>query len=197
MLPEIFEFIQAFFCVIFCAASVKITDDFLDSCCDQHVGKKNLANAIGPGAMVYALLLMGLAAALNAALAVSLFLASYIVGMFNQLTQRMPTRLTGYQEAVIIFIGGLVLFGWRLAIFSILFILAVQLVDDCVDARLDGLIGRNNFAHRFGIIECCLLALLLLLTAWMIVGNLFLPVFFGTTIVYFVILFCEGALRND
>lgn len=196
MSPEIFEFIKALLCVIFCAVSVKITDDFLDSRCDQCSGKKNSAVAIGPGAMVYALLFMGLSAALNTAIAISLFLASYIVGMFNQLTQIMPTHLTGYQEAVIIFIAELALFGWRLSIFSILFILAVQLIDDSIDVHSDGIAGQNNFAQRFGMIECCLLALLLLLGAWMIIGNLFLPVLLGTIIVYFAILSYEGALQE-
>lgn len=196
MSPEIFEFMRVFLCVIFCAVSVKITDDFLDTDYDKSVDRKNLADFIGRGAMVYALLFMVLAAAFDSTVAVCLFLASYITGMFKQLTQLMPSHLTGFQESVLIFIIEIVLFGWALAVFSVLFMLAVQLMDDCVDARLDKLAGQGNLAHRFGMVECGLLSLLLFLTAWMIIDALFFPVFCGTAVVYVAILFYEGAVWN-
>ncbi len=193
MWPAIYEFVRLVIAVIFCAAAVKLSDDFLDKDLDRHSGQTNWAETLGHGTMFYAILLIVFAAGINAPVSLSLFLSSYIIGMFNDLRSFFPSKLTGFQESVLIFIIGSVIFGWQLMLFSLLFMFSVQLFDDCVDVHTDILAGNRNFAHRFGIVECLLFGIMNLLISWWLNEQLFLPVFCGTAIFYASMLFFQEA----
>ncbi|HEY3425606.1 MAG TPA: hypothetical protein VGL27_12475 [Negativicutes bacterium] len=186
MWPEIFEFAAIALSVICCAAAVKLADDYLDSDLDRHSAQFNWANVLGPGVMLYAMLFIVFAASINAPVSMSLFLGSYIIGMFQGMKERYPSRLNGFQESVLVFILGTIFWGWKLMLFAVMFVLSVQLIDDCIDIHIDGLAGYRNLAYRFGVLECMLLALLMLLLSWWIYQPIFLPVFCGTAFFYMI-----------
>lgn len=184
MWQETFNFITLSLSVALCSAAVKLIDDFLDKDIDSHAGRKNWAELLGVGTIVYAALFLAFAAALNAQLALSLFLACCIVGMFNSLRQRLPSKLNGWQESLLIFAIGLCFFGARQMLFALCFTLALQLIDDCIDCRLDSLSGHRNFAHHFGQLECMLAGLLNILAAWSLNDQFILPAIVGCGSIY-------------
>lgn len=175
-----------------CALAVKLLDDHLDRERDLSCSRPNLANQLGTGSIIYATLLLAIAASLESQLSLGLFFASYCIGMFNDLNRLMPTRLKGWQESGMVFAFGLWLLGWRIMLFAFVFTLAVQLLDDCLDRKTDRLCGQRNLACRLGVVECLLSGLTLLLFAWWLDGRLFLATFWGVGIVYFGILRLQG-----
>ncbi|MDR7865569.1 MAG: hypothetical protein RIN56_02065 [Sporomusaceae bacterium] len=179
----------------FCSLAVKITDDWLDRDRDAAIGRVNWSARLGAGAMVYAALFLALAAGINAAVSLALFFASYVVGMFTDLGRRLPSRLTGWQESLLVLAAGVGLCGWRTMLFAGLFVAAVQLIDDCIDLADDRLAGQRNFACRFGAVECLLCGLTLLLAAWWLDAGLFAPVFAGVATVYCLDLRTKEVMR--
>lgn len=192
MWPETFEFIRNMIAVICCAASVKLSDDFLDYNLDLRTGRYNWTKTLQSGTMFYAILLLIAAAGLNAVLTMPLFLASYIIGMFSDMKSRFPSSLTGLQESLIVFVFGVILFSFNSMVFSLLFISAVQLLDDCLDIVTDQLAGYRNLACRFGCVECMILAAICLVFAWIINESNFFPIFCGTIFLYLVICYKEA-----
>jgi hypothetical protein len=179
--PVIFEFIGTTFSVIFCAIAIKLADDFLDQDIDTNY---NFAKDIGKGTMIYSMLFMACAVCLNVSVSTSLFFASYIIGMFHDLKQQFPSHLSGIQESILVFIIGTFFWGWKTMVFSVLFILSIQLFDDYIDVHTDQLSGHRNWAHRLGNVECFLLFVVSILASWWIGEHMFPPVFWGTVIFY-------------
>lgn len=184
MWPEVFDFLSTIIAVACCSAAVKLADDYLDKEYDSLAGKTNWAGFLDKGTMLYAMFLLALAAGINASLSLSLFLGSYIVGMFNNMRDKFPSRLNGFQESLVAFSLGILLFGWSYMIFSLTFIMALQLFDDYIDAASDFLTGQRNLANRYGKMECLLAALVCTLVAWGWDDKLFIPAFIGTAVVY-------------
>lgn len=194
MLPAIFEFLTTALSVFFCAIAIKLADDYLDRDLDTLTGRRNWAHFLGIGTMFYAILMLIIAAGLNSLISMPLFLSSYIIGMFNDLKQVFPSKLSGWQESVIILIIGIILFKWQYMLFSLLFIMAVQLIDDCIDYKADTMAGHRNFAHKFGVIESLLIAGLGILSAAWLNEAIFAPVLCGT-ILFYLGLFYKEATR--
>lgn len=192
MWQETFNFITIALSVALCSAAVKLIDDFLDKDIDFSAGRKNWAELVGAGSIVYAALFLAFAATLDAQVSLSLFLACYIVGMFNSLGQRLPSKLNGWQESLVIFLIGLFFFGIKQMLFALCFILAIQLIDDCIDFRLDRLSGHRNFAHRFGQLECLLAGFLGILAAWTLNEQLIIPAIVGCGIIYILSFHYQG-----
>jgi hypothetical protein len=169
--------------------SIKLADDFLDQDVDRS--ERNFAKKIGKGTMLYGMVSMAIAVSLNASISVSLFFASYIIGMFHDLKRYFPSHLNGIQESLLVFILGVFFWGWRTMLFSIFFVISIQLLDDYIDYYTDQLIGQRNWAHRLGRVECSLLFLLNLLAAWLVCEHLFPAVFLGTVVFYSAILYYQ------
>src|SRR5690606_32279070 len=89
--------------------------------------------------------------------AVSLFLASYIIGMFSNLYGYMPTGLYGYQESIIVFFVSVLFLKGEL-ISSLFIIISIQLLDYYIDYKKD--FSKYNLAFVFGKFECLLLAII-------------------------------------
>lgn len=184
MLLEIFSCSKIFFAVIFCAAAVKIADDFLDVEIDKCSGRHNWSETIGNGAMIYAMLFLGIAVCLNVSVSLSLFFCSYIVGMFQDLDRRFSINMYGWQECLVVFVFGSIFIGMKIMIFSLFFLLSVQLFDDCIDAKVDYYVGNRNLAHKLGKAEAYLLSMLTLLISWWVESGVFFPVLCATVIFY-------------
>lgn len=191
-MSDLVAFLAAAAASALAALAVKLIDDWLDQDRDRTIGRANLAASLGVGTMVYAALALALAAGINAPLSLALFLASYILGMVSDLGRLFPSRLTGWQESLLVLVAGLALSGWRTMLFAIAFVAAVQLIDDCLDLAADRLAGQRNLACRLGVAECLLLAVTALLAAWWLAPGLFVPVAAGAAVVYLAILRAEG-----
>lgn len=196
MWQEIYDNSATVVAVILCAVAIKLADDFLDEEIDENIGNENWSIILGRGAPIYAMLFLSLSIYLNPPVSLSLFLASYSIGMLHDLKQRLPTNLTGYQESLIAFIIGIILCGWKLMIFAILFVIGVQLIDDCIDVQNDKLAGYRNLAYRLGCVEAYLLAVLSMLVSWWVAEDYFLPVFLATVIFYFGHFWCQGGAKS-
>jgi len=177
--------------VILCSIAVKLVDDFLDRDLDTRAGCSNFSNTFGNGAIVYGMLSLSLAASMNASVSIPLFLASYSIGMFNDFKKTFTSGLSGLQESLLVFILGVMLWGWQNMLFSIFFIFSIQLFDDYVDIYTDQLAGYRNFAHRIGKVECLLLSILTLCISWRISEHLFPGVLLGTAIFYSILFYYQ------
>lgn len=196
MLSEIFEFITISLAVFFCAAAVKLADDYLDKEIDAHSGQPNWAEKLGSATLFYAIIFLIIAAGLHSSVSLPLFLASYIVGMFNESEHVFPSRLTGLEESLLVLAVGLLLFGWQSMLFSLSFMLAVQLFDDCLDVQRDKIAGYSNWAYRFGIVECLLLGGLCVVFAWYVNRVLIVPVI-TSTVFFYCMLFVKRGQNHD
>jgi len=190
--PTIFEWIVNIIAVLLCAFAVKLMDDYLDVDLDARGEHPNFTHRFGKGTPIYAMLSLALAASSNAPLSLPLFFASYSIGMFHDVKEFFPSGLSGLQESMLIFLIGLLLWGWQSMFFSLFFILSIQLFDDYLDIHTDQLTGYRNFAHRFGKTECLLLSLLSLLISWWLDVLFFFPALIGAIIFYCLIFFYQG-----
>lgn len=187
----IFDITTIVISVILCSIAVKLIDDFLDKDIDTRAGCYNFSRTLGSGTIVYGILSLALAASINATVSIPLFLASYSIGMFNDLKKKFTSGLSGLQESMLVFILGVILWGWENMLFSLFFILSIQLFDDYLDVYTDQLAGYRNLAHRIGKVECLLLSILTLFLSWQIREHLFPAVFLGTTIFYSALFFYQ------
>lgn len=191
MWQEIFEEYIIVISVLLCAIAVKLVDDFLDRDMDTRAGSRNLAVRFGNGTVIYAMLALAVAASLNAMISIPLFLASYSIGMCNDLKQSFPSGLRGWQESLLVVLLGIILWGWEMMLFSLLFVSSIQLFDDYLDMSIDKRVGYRNIANRFGKVECLLLSIITILTAWSLEEHMFPFVFLGIFIFYSVLLFYQ------
>lgn len=186
-----------FLAVLFTAISVKLTDDYLDEEQDQLLGEFNFTHCLGKGLPIYGLMSLAVAATLDVTVSVPLFLACYIMGMCHDTSSHYPLGFTGFQEGLLVLLFGYVWFGWEIFSFSLLFIFAVQCLDDWIDAAKDQQVGKKNFAHSIGKIECILLALICFSLAYCIDANLFLPTLAGFMLTYVVLMKIERGGERD
>jgi hypothetical protein len=148
--------------IFFTGCVIKLMDDYMDQDYDALINKCNVSNNLGHGVMPYVLLLFSIACVSNVTTAVSLFLASFGLGMVGTLPVKMPSGFSGYGESVAAIIAGLLLFGTKTMISSICIIAAVQLLDDYIDLDSD-MISKKNLAFIFGKVECIVISIILFL----------------------------------
>lgn len=191
MWHAIFEQATIFISVLFCSIAVKLIDDFLDKDLDMQGGYLNFTKKFGDGIIIYAILSLTVAASINALVSIPLFLASYSIGMFKDLKHPFPSGLSGMQESLLVFVLGLLLWGWQSMVFSMLFIFAIQLFDDYLDMYTDQAVGYRNLAYRLGKIECLLLSIISMLSAWQVGEHMFLSVFCSASLFYGILFFYQ------
>ncbi|MCK8825021.1 hypothetical protein MWH30_08115 [Fuchsiella alkaliacetigena] len=136
-------------------------DDYLDRYLDKTSGKRTLAFELKQATLPYALLSFSLAVALDYSSALSLFWASYILGMGYDYQKVLPTGLKSYQESLILLLLGAYLLSFLEVISALGIILTIQLLDDLIDLKEDQLNYRNNFVYLLGKRQVVLLVLLL------------------------------------
>lgn len=149
--------------IFFVGVCIKVMDDYVDIELDTLLDKKTLAAKLGPGTLPYLLLLFAVAAAINQELTLALFMASYAVGMYQDLFRPLPTGLKGWQESAVVFGLGIALVGWVTIVWSFAIMAVIQLLDDLIDYRLDLKTGVVKAVQRLGFTETALLVLILTL----------------------------------
>lgn len=159
----IFPFLRPCLACFFIGTAIKIMDDYLDAPVDQIIGRQTWAAGLEEAALPYALLAVSLAVPAEPSWAITLFWASYAMGMRGDLTRPLPLGLRGWQEALVLgVISGLV-FGWRATISSWLAIFTVQAIDDLMDQAQDKMTGAGNWASRWGMVETGLATIIAIL----------------------------------
>jgi 4-hydroxybenzoate polyprenyltransferase len=184
VLPAISESIRIFLSVVLCSLAIKLLDDYLDRELDTASGEYNWINCLGEGAVAYSLPFLAISSALHPEIGVSLFLASWTVGMYRDLNVIYPSSLRGWQESLIVMAVGFCFAGWRTMICSLLLAGAVQLADDVIDRYTDQATGIRNLAHRWGAMPCCVACIAFFIGAWFFAAAVFWPVICGIIVVY-------------
>ncbi len=144
---------------------IKLMDDFLDQELDILTTNKNLAVKLGRGILPYTLLLLIFALYLNFNESLTLFTASYIIGMGYDTNQKLPSYLYAWQEGIIVFIITILITSFYETISALTLIVLLQLGDDLFDYRKDKNIGDNNFINKIGFIPTIIMIMILLLLA--------------------------------
>lgn len=151
--------------LVLMGGAVKLMDDFLDSEYDICRGERTMAVKLGRASLPYALVLALSSAYLNLTLAISVFLASYALGMFTNWQEKLPTRVPAYVEiAVAVFLLWMMV-GWRTAIWALAFMALIDWLDDVIDMTKDERAGQKNIALQIGVVETTLLILIAMCTA--------------------------------
>jgi len=154
--------IAAILCV---GLAITFLDDFMDLRRDTEFGVPSVAVRLGEATLPYTMVLFALAVAFNMKVAVSLFAASYALGMVFDLNRMLPSGLLGWHESAIVlgiaaFASGPTFILWALAIMSF-----VQCIDDMIDYNHDAMSGNANVVRRFGIGEVRIVTIGLLFAA--------------------------------
>lgn len=171
---------------------IKFLDDYIDH---ERDSNPNLYQYLGKAGLAYALIALLLAAKLNFNLTLVLFTASYGVGMFDSLDQKLPSGLPSWLEAVILIIMAIFLAGFPMTIWAILIIITIQLFDDLLDYKQDYDDQTITLVTRLGKERCLIL---LLLTGYLsFVFSLFLSLV--TLIAALIIsqVICKKLLRRN
>lgn len=164
MLYTIFNIIKQVICVFFTGLVIKMMDDYIDRDIDSLSGQKNIFTLSNCRIIPYVLLIFGLACFINKETALTLFFASYSIGMMGTLKAKMPTSLYGYQESIIIIVLGVILFGITEMSSSIFIIACVHLLDEYIDYNKDKKY-KKNWVFLLGKTEVLILGLIFLLSA--------------------------------
>lgn len=152
--------IRTFFSIFLAAIAIKLIDDSLDK--DGFLNDI-ISKNMGTGIVPYSILIFSFACILNNILPISLFLSSYIIGMFSDFNRKLTFKLKGYQESLIIGIIGIIIFGYGIMLVSFLIILVIQILDDLIDYKTDKKKCKYNLACKYGRIEVLVIALILIL----------------------------------
>lgn len=151
----------------FIGSVIKLMDDYFDEELDYLLEKKTLAMRLQTSTLPYSLLLFTLAVLLIREMAISLFLASYILGMHSELEERQPSGLKGYQESLLLTLLLFLTIHPLEVMTSFSIILTIQIIDDYVDYYTEPFPGRGNLIKRLGkSLSLLLLFFLLLFTLY-------------------------------
>ncbi|NPV44908.1 MAG: hypothetical protein HPY70_13195 [Firmicutes bacterium] len=153
MLLEMFDIylFRQFSSILLVGLVIKIMDDIIDENYPEYLYK---------AALPYAIIIFVISTLIEHKTAISLFMSSYIVGMFSDINETLLTGLKGYQESLIIFGLGTVFLGWKEFIFSLTIIIGIQLIDDVIDVSIDRNSGQRNMVMRYGKVEIFIVSMI-------------------------------------
>lgn len=113
---------------------IKFLDDYIDQEFDEI---SLLLQMFGKAGMAYALIGLLIAAKLNFSLTFVLFSASYVIGMFDSLSMKLPSGLPSWLEGVLAIIVSVIFTGFSLTFWALATMGAIQLIDDILDYKED------------------------------------------------------------
>ncbi len=147
--------IPSFGAILLTGLVIKCLDDYLDQ--DSN---NPLLTSLGRGGIVYFILGILIAAALDFSLVFILFSASYIVGMFLDMTIKLPSGLPSWLESIIVAIVSIISAGLINTFWAIMIMFSIQLLDDLLDYQNDLINQQTNYAIILGIERTVILFLL-------------------------------------
>ena len=155
-------FLLLFTSTFFSGLAIKLMDDYLDIPWDTIIGRRTWAAKHQHAVLPYALMALCLACLANPFWAVSLFWASYMLGMRGDLNRALALGLTGWQEALITGALLYIIIGGSTLVTSVGAVFCIQSIDDLMDQRLDLASGSSNWATKWGKVELSLAVLIAL-----------------------------------
>jgi len=174
---------------------IKMLDDYTDEEFDKLVGSPNITVVLGTGIISYAILFFSLACVLNVEISVSLFLASFSLGMTGNLFVKMPSGLKGYQESLLTTVLGIILFK-RQMVAALLLMSSVHLLDDYFDYDNEAF-SKKNWAFVLGKVECFLVAAIFFLMSLLIDHLMALSVVISAPSIVYIIKLLSLKITND
>ncbi|MFW5998354.1 MAG: hypothetical protein ACOC4G_11975 [Bacillota bacterium] len=140
--------------IFFMGIVIKLMDDYLDQDFDK-LKDENIINysiKLKKGILPYSLLLFVFALYLNFEETLSLFLASYVIGMVYDLKQRLPSYLYGWQESLVVLFLCIIMTSLSITISSLILVIMLQLIDDYIDYYKDLEVNEENYIKKLGYI---------------------------------------------
>lgn len=195
MSPIIYSNIRYFFCILLTGFVIKFVDDYIDREKDYLIGQKNIFNILDDNILPYIFIIYSVACYIDRTTAVTLFLASFSLGMIHDFTAKMPTLLYGYQESIILIALSVLIIGIKDMLSSLLIIASIHLIDDLIDVNKEIYI-KKNWAFLLGKVETLTLSIIFFLLSVYI--NLYktLMVLIATPLVVYIINLSLTKLEN-
>jgi len=144
---------------------IKIMDDYIDRDIDELKGQWNIASIFKRAILPYSLVLVIISLYLNFSEAVSIFAASYFLGMCNELNERLPSGLKGWQEGVLLLLFTTYMNSLQECLAALLIVCSIQFIDDFLDLKKDIYIDSSNLVNRLGKINSLFITIALFLLA--------------------------------
>lgn len=144
------EILGKSFGVLLIGIVIKLLDDEID---EDKLNKKlqsKLYRDVMDYKLSYCLLFLAIAMLLESHLVFSLFSSAYMIGMFHLPQQRLPLKLKGYEEIIVIACINLFLIPFNTFVIAFLSILLIQLLDDLQDKEYDFKYGFRNYVNKYG-----------------------------------------------
>ncbi|MCT4618746.1 MAG: hypothetical protein N4A62_05090 [Marinisporobacter sp.] len=173
----IFKFIAS----LLIGFTIKLIDDYVDDDLD-YLDQMNIHKTI----LLYSILFIILAAGIHVEYTVTLISSCYMVGMFHDMCMKLPTRLRGYQESILLFLINMYLFSFYNIITSLIAMSIIQLIDDLCDRKWDKKYGYKNFANQFGEVEIMVISLILIILLAMLDYRKLLIIMIAYALIHFI-----------
>ncbi|NLJ86419.1 MAG: hypothetical protein GX322_08260 [Firmicutes bacterium] len=168
------SYLRPFLACFFTGLAIKIMDDYLDTAFESTLGV-TWAIQLKEAALPYALLFFSLGCLAEQQWSITLFWASYAVGMRGDLRRPLALGLTGWQETFALGVILSLVWDCQNVFTSWAAIFSLQGIDDLVDRKIDKLVGSDNWALRWGVVETSMMVIIVLtLLAYLDIAKLIL-----------------------
>ncbi|SNR87972.1 hypothetical protein SAMN05446037_1001194 [Anaerovirgula multivorans] len=156
------EILSKYFGILLIGIVIKLLDDEIDDDKTNTRSQSNLYRDVMEYKLPYCLLFLAIAMLLESQLIFALFTSAYMIGMFHLPHQRLPFKLKGYEEMIILFCINLLLIPFDIFAIAFISIFLIQLLDDLQDYQYDFKYGFKNFVNKYGKGEVILVSGILL-----------------------------------
>jgi lysylphosphatidylglycerol synthetase-like protein (DUF2156 family) len=164
-----YEFFVQALAACLVGGAVKLMDDRLDAPTDKLLQRTNWSLLLGRADLPYALVFFALATAFSPSTAVTLFLASYAVGMADSPGRLSPLGMPYWLEAGLAVVFGCCTAGAPLQFAALFTVSGIQAADDLRDAEQTQQIALCNRTQLM-LVTAVLTLLALLLRPALVVG---------------------------
>lgn len=176
---------------------IKIMDDYLDRDIDRFKEQWNITLIINRGILPYSLVLLIFSLYLNFPEGVSIFAASYLVGMINDLNEKLPTKLYAWQEGIFLIILTTYMSSLKDSISALLIVSSIQIIDDFIDMKKDKYIDNSNIVNKIGKINAFIITIVLVLASFKFFFLKSIFYYSAVALLYLIIYLLEKIYGND
>ena len=176
---------------------IKIMDDYLDRDIDRFKEQWNITLIINRGILPYSLVLLIFSLYLNFPEGVSIFAASYLVGMINDLNEKLPTKLYAWQEGIFLIILTTYMSSLKDSISALLIVSSIQIIDDFIDMKKDKYIDNSNIVNKIGKINASIITIVLVLASFKFFFLKSIFYYSAVALLYLIIYLLEKIYGND
>jgi len=179
---------------------IKLMDDFLDKDIDRLTHQWNFAIILNRALLPYSFVLLIISLYLNFSDSVSIFAASYAIGMAGDYKEKLPTRLYSWQEGILVLIMGVFISSFYDIISAVIIVSIIQIIDDLIDFKNDIKSQARNVIVKYGRVNSFLsIGILILLSIRFcpVKTVYYLTAFFLLNLLVCIISKEDGVVKND